>query len=104
MQVMAACGTARHGWKVWFQLDFAMPILLDLRHLPPPEPMERILDAVQALRRGECIEALTPFWPAPLLPILESQGCAWRRTPSASGDHARITIFLREDAIQKAAA
>ena len=81
-----------------------MPIHLDLRNLPPPEPMERILDAVQALRPGQRIEALTPFWPAPLLPILEQQGCAWRREPSRSGDHARITIFLRGDAGHKAAA
>jgi len=75
-----------------------MPVLLDLRNLPPPEPMEQILDAVQALAPGDWIEALTPFWPAPLLPILELQGCAWRREPGASGHHARITIFLREDA------
>ena len=75
-----------------------MRLHLDLRNLPPPEPMEQILDAVQSLRPGEHIEALTPFWPAPLLPILEQQGCAWRREPSPSGHHARITIFLREDA------
>lgn len=66
--------------------------------------MERILDAVEALAPGDLIEALTPFWPAPLLPILEAQGCVWRREPSPSGDHARITIFLREDACHKAAA
>lgn len=81
-----------------------MQIHLDLRNLPPPEPMERILDAVLALQPGERIEALTPFWPAPLLPILEQQGCTWRREPGPSGDHARITIFLREDAGQKTAA
>ncbi|NLB58185.1 MAG: DUF2249 domain-containing protein [Gammaproteobacteria bacterium] len=75
-----------------------MPLHLDLRHLPPPEPMERILDAVTALAPGESIEALTPFWPAPLLPILEQQGCAWRREPSPSEHYSRITIFLREDA------
>ena len=75
-----------------------MPLRLDLRNLPPPEPMEQILDAVQSLRPGESIEALTPFWPAPLLPILETQGCGWRREASPSGHHARITIFLREDA------
>lgn len=75
-----------------------MPLLLDLRHLPPPEPMERILDAVAALGPGESIEALTPFWPAPLLPLLELQGCGWRREASPSGHYSRITIFLREDA------
>lgn len=80
-----------------------MQIHLDLRNLPPPEPMERILDAVQALRPGQYIHALTPFWPAPLLPILEQQGCAWRRQPDPDGDHARIIIFLREDTCQKAA-
>lgn len=74
-----------------------MPLYLDLRRLPPPEPMERILDAVAALAPGESIEALTPFWPAPLLPILEQQGCAWRREAGPSGHGSRITIFLRED-------
>lgn len=74
-----------------------MTVQLDLRHLPAPEPMERILDAVEALCPGDSIEALTPFWPAPLLPLLEMQGCAWRREPSPAG-HARVLIFLREDA------
>ncbi|HIY70807.1 MAG TPA: DUF2249 domain-containing protein [Candidatus Luteimonas excrementigallinarum] len=74
-----------------------MTVQLDLRHLPAPEPMERILDAVEALCPGDSIEALTPFWPAPLLPLLEMQGCAWRREPSPAG-HARVVIFLREDA------
>ncbi|MEN1925889.1 DUF2249 domain-containing protein [Luteimonas sp. MJ293] len=80
-----------------------MSLHLDLRHLPPPEPMERILDAVTALAPGESIDALTPCWPAPLLPILEAQGCAWRREPAADG-HARILIFLREDAERFSAA
>lgn len=73
-----------------------MSVRLDLRNLPAPEPMERILAAVETLAPGESIEALTPFWPAPLLPILEMQGCAWRHESSHAG-HARITIFLRED-------
>ena len=75
-----------------------MSVCLDLRNLPAPEPMERILEAVEALVPGDCIEALTPFWPAPLLPILEQQGCAWRREPSPSEHYSRITIFLRKDA------
>ena len=74
-----------------------MTVQLDLRHLPAPEPMERILDAGEALCPGDSIEALTPFWPAPLLPLLEMQGCAWRREPSPAG-HSRVVIFLREDA------
>ena len=74
-----------------------MTVQLDLRHLPAPEPMERILDAVEALCPGDSIEALTPFWPAPLLPLLEMQGCAWRREPSPAG-HARVLICRREDA------
>ena len=47
---------------------------------------------------------LGEYSPEELLPILEQQGCAWRREPSPSGDHARISIFLREDAGHKAAA
>ena len=44
-------------------------VRLDLRDLAAPEPMERILDCLRTLRRGERLVALTPLYPAPLLPI-----------------------------------
>ena len=48
---------------------------LDLRDLPPPEPMQRILDAVDRRRAALLLQARTPFWPGPLLVHLENRGC-----------------------------
>ncbi len=53
-------------------------IRLDLRDLPAPEPMQRILDEVQRLPRDQRIVALTPHRPGPLLEILDAWGYAWR--------------------------
>lgn len=51
---------------------------LDLRDRPPPEPMERIVDALGMLPHGWSLLALTPMRPLPLLPMLEADGFAWR--------------------------
>ncbi|WP_374012406.1 DUF2249 domain-containing protein [Pseudoxanthomonas koreensis] len=67
---------------------------LDLRHLPPPEPMQRILDAVDALAPDARLDALTPFRPDPLLPVLEQWGYAWR-IDDLEGGGARIAICHR---------
>ena len=74
-----------------------MHALLDLRHLPPPAPMQRILDALDGLPRGACLHALTPHRPGPLLPILEQQGFAWRLDDLDDGA-ARLVVCWLEDA------
>lgn len=77
---------------------------LDLRHLPPPEPMQRILDALEALPARACLVALTPFRPAPLLPLLEAREWAWRVEDLAGGG-ACIAIARRvESALLETAA
>ncbi len=58
---------------------------LDLRTLAAPEPMERILDCLRTLQRGERLVALTPLYPAPLLPILEQWGFAYRVRDADAG-------------------
>ena len=58
---------------------------LDLRALAAPEPMERILDCLRTLRRGERLVALTPLYPAPLLPILDQWGFAYRVRDADAG-------------------
>lgn len=73
-----------------------MHALLDLRHLPPPEPMQRILEALDALPPGACLHALTPHRPGPLLPVLEQQGYAWRLDDLDDGG-ARIAVCWLED-------
>lgn len=63
---------------------------LDLRHLAPPEPMERILAAVESLAPGECLEALTPLYPLPLLAILQADGLQADVEPVEGGFCVRI--------------
>ncbi|PPJ41670.1 SirA-like protein [Pseudoxanthomonas sp. KAs_5_3] len=60
-------------------------VRLDLRTLAAPEPMERILDCLRTLRRGERLVALTPLYPAPLLPILDQWGFAYRVRDADAG-------------------
>lgn len=49
---------------------------LDLRDLPPPLPMQRVLEALAGpLPRGR-LTAHTPCWPAPLIDRLRSEGYA----------------------------
>lgn len=74
-----------------------MDLHLDLRELAPPEPMERILDALAVLERGQCIEALTPWRPALLLPILDEMGYVWH-VDTDDGGSARIRICHAADA------
>ncbi|MBX3690657.1 DUF2249 domain-containing protein [Dokdonella sp.] len=70
---------------------------LDLRDLPPPEPLNRIVEALRSLAPGHRLDALTPFPPMPLLPILQRQGFAWRIDELPTG-HARVSICRKEDA------
>ena len=49
-------------------------IQLDLRDLEPPEPMVRILAALESMKSGESLRALLPRRPVYLLPILEEAG------------------------------
>ncbi len=48
--------------------------LLDLRHLPAPQPMACALDAVDALVPGGTLVLLTPLMPMPLLHALDVRG------------------------------
>ncbi|MNV83234.1 hypothetical protein D3C71_1770210 [compost metagenome] len=65
---------------------------IDLRALTAPEPMHRILGALQTLRHDQQLVALTPFPPLHLLPILDRWGFAYRvdELPGGSGS---ITIW-----------
>lgn len=74
------------------------PLLwLDLRHLPPPEPMQRILDALPDLQSGQWLVAMTPQRPGPLLEILDAWGYAYRVQELSSG-HACVSVGMHQDA------
>ena len=61
-------------------------VRLDLRDLAAPEPMDRILDCLRTLQRGERLAAQTPLFPAPLLPILDQWGFAYRVRDTEAGN------------------
>jgi len=65
---------------------------LDLRDLPAPEPMQRALQAAEALEPGQALEVLTPLLPAPLLEALDARGLHWRSEPCA--DHGTRVAIL----------
>lgn len=53
-------------------------LALDVRGLPPCEPMERILAAIETLAPGQSLLATISREPRPLLPMLEQRGFVWR--------------------------
>ncbi len=64
---------------------------LDLRDLPAPEPMQRALQAADALRPGQSVTVLTPLLPAPLLDALASRGLQ-TTVDELRGGSARVLI------------
>ncbi len=71
-------------------------ISLDLRGLPPPEPMTRILDELARLAPGARLRALLPHEPLPLYPLLEQRGYAWQVTALAP-DRCELLVWRHGD-------
>jgi hypothetical protein len=59
--------------------------VLDLRDLPAPEPMERILEACARLAPGGAIAARTPRFPRMLLSLLDRRRLHWAALEEADG-------------------
>ena len=55
-------------------------LIVDARGLDPPEPMERILDALAALEKEQRVRLRIHREPFPLYRILQQNGYAWRTT------------------------
>ena len=51
---------------------------LDVRELPPPEPLELVLAEIQSLAPGDWVCLRHRQQPYPLYNLLESGGLAWR--------------------------
>jgi len=65
--------------------DSGNEILLDVRGLMPPEPMERVLDALDQLGAGQRLRMLIDREPRPLYRILERNGYRYRATMDDTG-------------------
>lgn len=66
----------------------------DLRGLVPPEPMEIILDAVDAAAAGSQMQYLLPHFPQPLIPYLQQRGVFYdsEMLPDYSGVVLTLTM------------
>jgi len=56
------------------------PLFIDVRHLEPPEPFERILLALRLLSGERRLRVLIHRQPLPLFDHLHRQGFAWSFT------------------------
>jgi len=56
-------------------------VLVDGRWLEPPEPMERVLMALDVLRPGQTLRFLIHREPIPLYPVLQDKGYSFTTRP-----------------------
>jgi uncharacterized protein (DUF2249 family) len=69
-------------------------VVLDLRELPPPEPLQRALEAVAALPIGGRVTVLTRFRPAHLIDQLQARRCGF--TAASIGAAGWQTMIWRQ--------
>ena len=69
---------------------------LDTRGWEPPEPLMRVLEALDALPRGYRIAVLLDFEPRPLFRILKIQGYDYRCGAVPAG-HFEVVIWRAAD-------
>jgi len=67
-----------------------MDVSLDVSALEPPEPMERILDALAALAEGDRLRVVHRRQPFPLYDLLRRMGHEWETT----GVEGRFEILI----------
>ncbi len=59
---------------------------LDVRGLPPPEPFEQIMQALQTLANGASLRVLIHREPYPLYDVLQNNGFTWQTSALADGN------------------
>ena len=67
-------------------------ILVDARWLEPPEPMEKVLQALTHLRPGQSIRLLLHREPFPLYPILAERGYRHITQLATDGSYAILIL------------
>jgi len=69
-------------------------LVLDVRGMSPPEPIERVLDAIDDFVAGDRLKLIIDCHPVPLFRILESNGFAFQEMPGAESVY-EIAIWLK---------
>jgi len=77
--------------------------VLDVSLLPPPEPFERAVEAIERLGAGEFLRMRHRREPLLLFPELEQQGYDWH-VQHAEEAGFEVLIWRRDDAAARAAA
>ena len=62
-------------------------VLVDARDLAPPEPMEKVMQALELLRPGQSIRMLLHREPFPLYPLLSDRGYRHDTRMEADGSY-----------------
>ena len=65
----------------------ASVILVDARDLEPPEPLEKVMQALDLLRPGQSIRLLLHREPFPLYPLLAEKGFRHDTRMEADGSY-----------------
>ena len=68
------------------------PLFIDVRHLQPPEPFERIVLALRLLEGERRLRVLIHREPLPLYKYLAEHGCAWTFV-ELPGEGYELTIW-----------
>ncbi len=67
-------------------------VLLDVSPLPPPEPLEQILNTLATLSPGDQLRVIHRRQPFPLYDLLSQMGYIWETEERADG---RFEILIR---------
>lgn len=62
-------------------------IVVDARWLEPPEPMQRVLHALETRGRGQRLRLLIHREPYPLYDLLDARGMEWHRRALVNGSY-----------------
>ncbi|MCP4044203.1 MAG: DUF2249 domain-containing protein [Gammaproteobacteria bacterium] len=79
-------------------------IYIDVSALPPCEPLDRALEAIEKIGKGEYIRMLHRREPMLLYPILEEQGFAYLTIANHGNEDITVLIWKMDDSIAEAGA
>lgn len=79
-------------WEELFSRFEIGLVTIDVRHLPMPQPMMRILEALDGLLAGQALFVVHKKIPLFLLPELRDRGCDYRIKEIAD-QHVQLLIF-----------